>query len=64
MTEHQITVTIRTDEEYAALHTQAFMAWRTEEQQLNAEVERLLKPKVERKQNGTGRGGRRAQQAA
>lgn len=42
MAEHEITVTIRTDEEYTALQELARRQWRDETQQLNTEVERVL----------------------
>lgn len=69
-TPQQITVTIRTEAAYAALEVRAFMQWRTLEQQLNAEVERMLTPAKQRGESdgtatpramgGTRRGARQA----
>lgn len=58
MAEHTITVTIRTDAEYETLERRAAKQWRDATQQLSAEVERLLAPKVERKATVQRRGPR------
>lgn len=68
-TPQQITVTVRAENAWQALAERAHDQWRTLEQQLNAEVERMLTPAKPRGESSTAtpravqRRGPRAQAA-